>query len=92
MRPRKIDFRLLFYTSKNIDLKKKTFFNAYLLEKYQVDFHGVTFAFKNMIKSKFHWQCKKLTFMYIYIYIHIYIYTHTHIYIKSIFIIIKDRI
>ena len=35
MRPQKIDFRFLFYTSKNIVFKKYPFFNANLLEKYQ---------------------------------------------------------
>ena len=36
MRPLKIDFRFLFYTPKNIHLKKKykNLFNANLLEKY----------------------------------------------------------
>ena len=34
MRPPKIDFRFLYYTSKNMYLKK-TFLNANLLEKYQ---------------------------------------------------------
>ena len=36
MRKPKIDFTFLFYTSKNIYLKKKLLFNANLLEKYLI--------------------------------------------------------
>ena len=35
MRPPKIDFRFLFYTSKYMYLKNTPFFNANLLKKYQ---------------------------------------------------------
>ena len=36
MRPPKIDFRFLFYISKNVYLKKYSFFNANSLEKYRI--------------------------------------------------------
>ena len=41
MRPPKIDFRFLFYTSKNMDLKKYPFVNANLLEKYQIKINNI---------------------------------------------------